>query len=103
MPLLENQTAAELRKQNEANFNVIISGRSMREPRRLLYIHTVSKKPKDVTRTLFPRLHLKGCENGERFVTCAVVADPVTQYSPDQERGGQRPDEHDGWRACIDL
>lgn len=101
--ILPEETQKELRKQNEANFNTIINGRAMREPRRMLYIHAVSKKPKDVTRTLFAKLHLKGCENGERYVTCAVVPDPIPQPSPDQERGGTRIDESDGWRACIDL
>ena len=101
--ILHEESERELRKQNEANFNVIVSGRAMREPRRLLYIHTVSRKPKNVTRTLFSKLHLKGCENGERYVTCAVIADPIQQPSPDQERGGIRIDEHDGWRACIDM
>jgi len=102
-PILEQETRSELRKQNEANFNTIINGRSMREPRRLIYIHTVSKKPRIVNRTLFPHLLLKGCDSGERYVTCAVIADPIAQPSPDQERGGIRVDEHDGWRAIIDL
>lgn len=102
-PILQEETQRELRKQNEANFTTIINGRAMREPRRMIYIHTVSKKPQTVTRTLFPRLHLAACLNGERYVTCAVIPDPIPQSSPDQERGGNRIDEHDGWRACIDL
>ena len=101
--VLARESAEEMRRQNPENFIVNVNGRMMREPRRFIYIHTVAKRPFNVTRTLFPRLHLAGCENGERWVTAAVIADPVVQSSPDQERGGQRLDEHDGWRACIDL
>lgn len=97
-------TSGEMRKANPENFNVFINGRAMREPRRYIYIHSVAKHNfGPITHTLFPRLFIKGCMNGERFVTAAVVPDPIPQASPDQERGGTRIDEEDGWRACIDL
>ncbi len=104
-PILHEQTQAELHRQNAAdgNFNAKINGHMMREPKRMIYIHTVSKKPQTVTRTLFAKLHLKGIQGDERYTTCAVIPDPIAQPSPDQERGGSRIDEHDGWRACIDL
>jgi hypothetical protein len=98
------KTKAAMRGANPENFNVILSGRAMREPRRFIYIHSVAKKSfGPLTHLLFPRLILRGCGAGERSVLAAVIADPVTQASPDQERGGTRIDEEDGWRACIDL
>ncbi len=106
MALLENETQREMRKQNEANFEInapIIAGRMQRSPLRKIYIHTVAKKPEDAIKSLFPKAHLKACENGERWVMSFVISDPIVQWSPDQERDGQRPDDHDGWRAAIDL
>jgi hypothetical protein len=100
----DKKTQSAMRGANVENFNVFFSGHNMREPRRIIYIHTVAKRSfGPLTRTLFPWLKLAGCENGERYTTCTVVADPVTQACPDQERGGTRIDEHDGWRAVIDL
>jgi hypothetical protein len=103
VPFTDKRTQGAMRGANPENFNVFFSGHSMRDPRRFIYIHTVSKKSEDVTRILFPHVKLRGCENGERYVTCAVIPDPISQTSPDQERGGSRIDEHDGWRAAIDL
>jgi hypothetical protein len=98
------KTKAAMRGANPENFNVIISGRKMRASERLIYIHSVAKRTfGPLTHLLFPRLILKGCQEGERWVTCAVVGDPIPQASPDQERGGTRIDEEDAWRACIDL
>ena len=94
---------AETRKANPENFNVIIDGRMMREPRRLIYLHSVAKREFRVSHTLFPYLIIKGCMAGERYVTAATIPDPIPQVCPDQERGGRRVDEHDGWRSCIDL
>jgi hypothetical protein len=93
-----------MRGSNPENFNVIITGHTMREPKRIIWIHTVAKRPfGPITRTLFPWLRLNGCEPGDRYVTCCPIPDPILQASPDQERGGTRLDEHDGWRAAIDL
>ena len=97
-------TKGEMVKANAENFNVFINGRAMRDPKRMIYIHSVAKKDfGPLTHLLFPRLILRGCTNGERYVTSAVIPDPIPQASPDQERGGTRIDEEDGWRACIDL
>jgi hypothetical protein len=91
-------------KANAENFNVFVNGRAIREPKRMIYIHSVAKKDfGPLTHLLFPRLILRGCTGGERYVTSAVIPDPIAQASPDQERGGTRIDEEDGWRACIDL
>jgi hypothetical protein len=103
IPFGDKRTDAAMRGANPDNFIIIISGHSIREPRRMIYIHTVAKRPFTLTRTLFPRLTLAGCENGERVVSCCAIPDPIGQASPDQERGGTRIDEHDGWRAAIDL
>lgn len=98
------QSRSAMRGANPENFEVFINGRAMREPLRMIYIHTVAKRSAGpLSRALFPRLKLAGCENGERYVTCACVPDPIPQASPDQERGGNRIDEHSGWRAVIDL
>lgn len=97
-------TKGEMLKANRENFNVFINGRAMREPKRFIYIHSVAKREfGPLTHLLFPRLVLRGCTNGQRFVTAAVIGDPIPQASPDQERGGTRIDEEDAWRACIDL
>jgi hypothetical protein len=103
IPFGDKRTQGAMRGANPENFNVFFSGHSMREPRRFIYIHTVAKKSEVITRILFPKLFLRACESGERYVTCGVVPDPISQTSPDQERGGSRIDEHDGWRAAIDM
>lgn len=99
----DKRTQSAMRGANPENFNVFFSGHSMREPKRIIYVHTVARKPETVTRILFPRLQLRACERGERYVTCCAIPDPICQTSPDQERGGSRIDEHDGWRAAIDM
>jgi hypothetical protein len=100
----DQRTQSAMRGQNPDNFNIIITGRMMREPKRMIYVHTVSRQSTPhLTKALFPKLRLAGCEDGERFKTCCAIPDPITQASPDQERGGTRIDEHDGWRAAIDL
>ena len=48
--LMQRETADEMKRQNPENFNVIVSGRAMREPRRLIYIHSVSKRSFNVSR-----------------------------------------------------
>lgn len=98
------KTQSAMRGANPENFNIFLAGHMIREPRRMVYIHTVARRSfGPLTRTLFPKLRLAGCENGERFTTCCAFGDPIAQASPDQERGGTRIDEHDGWRAAIDL
>ena len=98
------KTKSAMHGANPENFGVILSGHSMREPRRLVWIHSVAKKSTaPLTRILFPHVVPKGCENGERYVTCCTIPDPIKQSRPDQENGGMRIDEHDGWRAAIDL
>jgi hypothetical protein len=98
------KTKAAMRGSNPENFNIILSGHAVRAPQRIVYIHTVAKRSfGPLARTLFPWLKLAGCEAGERYTTCTTVPDPIAQASPDQERGGTRVDEHDGWRAAIDL
>jgi hypothetical protein len=100
----DKKTQSAMRGANLDNFNVFFSGHNMREPKRIIYIHTVSKRSfGPLTRNLFPWLKLAGCEGGERYTTSTVIADPVNQACPDQERGGTRIDEHDGWRAACDL
>ncbi len=98
------QTRAAMRTANPENFEIFINGRSMREPRRFIYIYSVAKRQfGPLSHLLFPRLILKGCGPDERWTRCAIIPDPITQASPDQERGGTRIDEEDGWRAVIDL
>lgn len=95
-------TKDEMQKANAENFHVVFD-RRMRPPDRMIYIHSVAKRSFPVRTFLYPRLNLKGCEAGERYVTCTVLPDPNLQASPDQERGGNRWDEHDGWRVAIDT
>lgn len=104
MVVNEEATQSEIRKQNAENFNVIVNGRTFREPRRTIYIHSVAKRDfGPISRPLFTKITLRGCTKGERVVLSAKIPDPVLLSSPDQERGGTRVDEHDGWRAAIDL
>ena len=56
-----------------------------------------------IRRLLFPNLNLRGCEEGERYVLCTKFGDPIPQSSPDQERGGVRIDDNDGWVEAIDM
>jgi len=98
------KTQNEMHAANADNFNPIVNGRMIRPPLRHVYIYSVAKRDfGPLSHLLFPRLTLRGCEPGERWTRCATIADPVTQASPDQERGGTRIDETDAWRACIDL
>lgn len=97
------KTRSAMRGANPEGFNPIISGRSMRPPLRMIYIHSVAKRSFDVRHPLFPKLHLRGCEDGEAFVNCASFGDPVSQACPDQERGGVRIDDNDGWMVAIDM
>jgi hypothetical protein len=96
-------TQDEMRRQNPENFNPIINGRMMRAPVRTIYIYSVARRDFEVRRKLFPKLTIRGCKEGERWVQCTSFGDPIVQMSPDQERGGVRPDEADGWRAAIDA
>jgi hypothetical protein len=68
-----------------------------------VYIFSTAKRDFEVSQPLFPRLTLKGCTNGERYVLSATVPNPVPQASPDLERGGRRMDYHDGWMCAIGL
>lgn len=98
------KSRSAMRGANPENFNVMLNGQAVREPRRFIYIHSVAHKAfGPIKRKCFGGLLLKGCEAGERFVTCAVVPDPIPQGAPDETNGGTRIYEADGWRACIDL
>jgi len=98
------KTQNAMRGANQENFNPIVNGRMLRPPLRHIYLYSVAKREfGPLHHLLFPRLILRGCAPGERWTRCAVIADPVTQASPDQERGGTRVDEEDAWRASIDL
>jgi hypothetical protein len=73
---------------------------------RHIYIHSVAKRDFDVKHVYY-RGTLKGCKNGERYVTCYAVPDPPQQISVDAERGGKRvevePRDEAGWRVAIDI
>ncbi len=101
----QQETDKALRSLGEADtrFNVIMNGRAMRDPIRKIYIHSVSKRSFRTSRNLFKNLNLVGCENGERYVTSAVIADPIIEGIADETSGGSRPFDHDGWRAVLDL
>ena len=96
------KTRSAMRGANPEAFNPVVSGRMFRTPLRMIYIHSVSKRSFEVRHPLFPKLHLRGCE-GERVVTCTSFGDPVSQACPDQERGGVRIDDNDGWMVAIDV
>lgn len=91
-------------KANPDGFATFIQGRMIRQPNRFIKIFSTAKRPfGPLHHTLFPSLLLRGCGPTDRCVKCAIIADPITQWSPDIERGGQRPDEHDAWLAANDL
>ena len=100
----DKRTQAAMRGANPDNFNIIVSGHMMRDPRRLIYIHSVSRRSFLVKgRMFFPNFLMAGCENGERSVLCGAIPDPISQPRPDIENGGTRINEHDGWRVTCDL
>lgn len=98
----EGPSAGAMRQRNPDNFNPGIQNLRYRVDT-TVYIYSVAKRPFIVSQTLFPRLELKGCVNGERWVLAAAISDPVPQASPDLERGGARVDYHDGWKVAIGL
>jgi len=102
--LTEGKSAEEMRRMNPGAFNPLINGRMLREPIRTLYIHSVAKQDFTVrNEPLFKKLVLRGCTNGERYVTCSSHPDPLPQSCTDHERGGTRIDDNDTWLCLIDL
>lgn len=97
------KTQSAMRGANPENFNVILDGHSMRAPRRIIYIFTVSKRARQIKRKLFPGLTLRGCEMDERYVLCAPIPDPVPEVIKNEMTGGSDIKEHDGWRTAIDI
>ncbi len=97
------KTQSAMRGANPESFNVIIDGHSMRAPRRHIYIFTVSKKPRQVRKKLFPSLTLRGCEMDQRYVLCTPICDPIPEVIKNEMTGGSDIKEHDGWRAVIDM
>src|SRR6185312_6346446 len=96
-------SAAEMRAKNPEEFNADMAGKRYKAEGEI-YIFSVARRDFDVIcPPLFPKVHLRGCSNGERYVLAASVADPVPQASPDLERGGKRWDYHDGWQSAIGL
>ena len=97
-------TKSAMRGANQEAFNPVINGRSFRPPLRMIYIYSVAKRAFTLRKPpLFPKLHLAGCEAGERWVRCTSFGDPILQPCPDQERGGTRIDDNDGWVEAIDM
>src|SRR5271170_1743245 len=97
-------TKSAMRGANAEAFNPVINGRAFRPPLRTIYIFSVAKRAFTLRKPpLFPKLHLAGCEKGERFVRCTSFGDPILQPCPDQERGGTRIDDNDGWIEAIDM
>lgn len=102
--IVQSKTAEEMRRQNPEAFNPVINGRMMRPPIRMLYIHSVARRDFVVSNEpLFRKLKLRGCTNGERYVTCSSHPDPLPQSCTDHERGGTRIDDNDTWMCLIDL
>ena len=97
-------TKSAMRGANAEAFNPIINGRAFRPPLRTIYIYSVAKRGFTLRKPpLFPKLELRGCEAGERYVRCTSFGDPILQPCPDQERGGTRIDDNDGWVEAIDM
>ncbi len=95
------KTQAEMQRSNPGAFNPRV-GR-IHKPDRMIYIYSVAKRTFDISHLLFPKLKLRGCGEGERYVLCASVPDPMPQIAPDESNGGTRNYEEDGWRAAIDM
>lgn len=97
-------TKDAMRGANPEGFNPVVNGRMLRSPLRRLYIHSVAKRSFTLRQPpLFPRLELRGCINGERYVTASSFPDPIPQISYDDARGGNRVDDNDAWICLIDL
>lgn len=95
-------SAAAMREKNPDNFNPGFQRNRYRVDEEI-YIFSTAKRDFEVSQTLFPKVTLRGCRSGERFVLATVVPDPVPQASPDLERGGARMDYEDGWTAAMGL
>lgn len=96
------ESAAEMRAKNPEEFNPQL-GSTRYKAEGTIYIFSTSRRDFQVSTDLFPGLTLRGCSQGERYVLCTTVPDPVPQSSPDLERGGRRMDYHDGWMCAIGL
>ncbi len=97
-------TKSAMRGANQESFNPVINGRAFRPPLRTIYIFSVAKRGFTLRKPpLFPKLELRGCEAGERYVRCTSFGDPILQPCPDQERGGTRIDDNDGWVEAMDM
>jgi len=98
-----DKSRSAMKGANREAFTPVLPGRAMRPPLRMIHIFSVARRGFDIKHPLFPRLRLRGCENGERYVLCTSFGDPIPQACPDQERGGSRIDDNDGWIAAIDM
>lgn len=76
----------------------------IRDPKRFIYVGTVSKRNFDIERPpLFPKLRVPACAPTERFKMVAKVPDPFNQAIQDTDNGRLRGVAHDGLRVAIDL
>lgn len=99
----DKRTQSAMRGANPENFT-FISGHAMRDPRRMIYIHTVARRTlPPVKRKLFPGLQLRVCDQGQRYVLSAVIPDPVPESVNNEMTGDKDIREHDGMKAAIDV
>lgn len=97
-------SAGEMRAKNPENFTPNFGGPVRYHVDGQVFIFSTARRSEMVeSAPLFPKRELRGCLDGERCVLATVIADPVPQASNDIERGGNRMDYEDGWRAAIGL
>lgn len=76
----------------------------IREPKRFIYIFTVSKRGFTIERPpLFPMLHVPACGPDQRYRMVAKIPDPFNQAVMNTENWRIRGEAHDGLRVAIDL
>jgi hypothetical protein len=97
------RSANMTRKENSEEFLPNFSSNTRYRVDSQIYIFSTSPRKFWSKQTLFPKTELRGCGEGERYVLCTTVPDPVLQASPDLERGGHRTDMFDGWQAAMSL
>lgn len=105
MPIVTNEASSrkETMAQNPEAFNPRIPRGVTRKPEYHVYIHSISKREYAFDHLLFPKQKLRACPEGQRYVTCLSIPEPIVQIAPDEANGGRRGYEESAWRAAIDI
>lgn len=98
----KERSSQEMRKMNAEAFRTSVP--PLYDIKGYVYLHSVAKRDFPMNHTFFKQ-PLRGCKNGERYVTCGRIPNPPQTVSPDTERGGNRIDMEpvSAWAVAIDI